>query len=208
MAINRGPFNALVDDDGTGTTGTPWNKAQIAGVILDPVDAALAATVAGLPVSALTLLGSGSGANTNPSSEYFASVTVPALGLDDRLLVQATAVNGSTGAVTIDLAAFDAGTTGYVALLRLTGTGAAGPMNSGNVLAVQATVHPLRPTATNVSTIATAILTYGTTPVAGTTFGALQVFNANAVGNALFLLHAGVTGGPLDWTWAVFLLKG
>lgn len=42
MAINRTPFNALIDDDGSGTTGTPWNKARIAGVILDPVDASLA----------------------------------------------------------------------------------------------------------------------------------------------------------------------
>lgn len=39
MAINRGPFNALIDDDGSGTTGTPWNKTQIAGVLLDPIDA-------------------------------------------------------------------------------------------------------------------------------------------------------------------------
>jgi hypothetical protein len=43
MAINRAPFNALVDDDGTGTTGTPWNKSAIQSVILDPVDAAIAA---------------------------------------------------------------------------------------------------------------------------------------------------------------------
>jgi hypothetical protein len=42
MAIDRTAFNALVDDDGSGTTGTPWEKARIAGVILDPVDAALA----------------------------------------------------------------------------------------------------------------------------------------------------------------------
>ena len=39
MAINRGPFNALIDDDGSGTTGSVWNKAAIQGVILDPVDA-------------------------------------------------------------------------------------------------------------------------------------------------------------------------
>lgn len=38
MPINRAPFNALVDDDGSGTTGTPWNKSQIAGVLLDPID--------------------------------------------------------------------------------------------------------------------------------------------------------------------------
>lgn len=45
--INRAPWNALVDDDGSNTIGTPWNKAAIAGVILDPVDAAIAASVSG-----------------------------------------------------------------------------------------------------------------------------------------------------------------
>jgi hypothetical protein len=45
MAIDRTAFNALVDDNGTNTTGTPWTKAEIAGVILDPVDAAIAAVV-------------------------------------------------------------------------------------------------------------------------------------------------------------------
>lgn len=55
MAINRGPFNALVDDDNSGTKGTPWNKAQIQGVILDPVDAALAA----IPTPSPPLAGTG-----------------------------------------------------------------------------------------------------------------------------------------------------
>jgi len=40
MAINRAPFNALVDDNGTGLTGSIWNKAAIQGVILDPADVA------------------------------------------------------------------------------------------------------------------------------------------------------------------------
>lgn len=39
MGINRAPFNALVDDDGTGQVGSVWNKAQIQGVLLDPIDA-------------------------------------------------------------------------------------------------------------------------------------------------------------------------
>lgn len=39
MALDRTAFNALVDDDGTGTTGTPWNKSRIDEAILDPVDA-------------------------------------------------------------------------------------------------------------------------------------------------------------------------
>jgi hypothetical protein len=41
MAINRGPWNALVDDDGSNLVGSIWNKAAIKDVILDPTDAAL-----------------------------------------------------------------------------------------------------------------------------------------------------------------------
>lgn len=39
MAIDRTAFNALVNDDGSNTTGTIWDKSAIAGSILDPVDA-------------------------------------------------------------------------------------------------------------------------------------------------------------------------
>jgi Chaperone of endosialidase len=57
MAINRTPFNALVDDDGSGTTGTPWNKAQIQGVLLDPIDTALnVTTLTGYPGGTTTFL--------------------------------------------------------------------------------------------------------------------------------------------------------
>jgi hypothetical protein len=41
MPINRAPFNGLIDDDGSGTKGTVWNKSQIASVLLDPIDALL-----------------------------------------------------------------------------------------------------------------------------------------------------------------------
>ena len=41
MAINRAPFNLLVDDDGTNTVGTVFGKQDIKDVILDPVDAAI-----------------------------------------------------------------------------------------------------------------------------------------------------------------------
>lgn len=47
MPIDRTAFDALVDDDGTNTTGTPWNKTAIQNVILDPVDDALGAS--GIP---------------------------------------------------------------------------------------------------------------------------------------------------------------
>lgn len=39
MALDRTVFNAWVDDDGSGATGTLFGKTEIAGGILDPVDA-------------------------------------------------------------------------------------------------------------------------------------------------------------------------
>ena len=54
MAINRAPFNALVDDDGTNTTGSVWNKTAIKEVILDPVDAALVSSGVTLPINLTT----------------------------------------------------------------------------------------------------------------------------------------------------------
>lgn len=38
-AIDRTNYNALVDDSGSNTDGTPWKKTQVKDVILDPVDA-------------------------------------------------------------------------------------------------------------------------------------------------------------------------
>lgn len=43
MAIDRGPWNALIDDDGSNLVGSIWNKAAIKTVILDPADAAILA---------------------------------------------------------------------------------------------------------------------------------------------------------------------
>lgn len=42
IVINRAPWNALVDDSGNNLDGTPWNKAAIKSVLLDPIDVALA----------------------------------------------------------------------------------------------------------------------------------------------------------------------
>ena len=49
MAINRAPFNALVDDTGNGLTGSVWNKAAISGVLLDPIDTLVGSAVAYTP---------------------------------------------------------------------------------------------------------------------------------------------------------------
>jgi hypothetical protein len=41
-AIDRAPWNALVDDDGSNLVGTPWTKDIVKTVLLDPIDAAIA----------------------------------------------------------------------------------------------------------------------------------------------------------------------
>lgn len=45
MPIDRTAFNALADDDGSNTTGSVWDKDAIEDVLLDPIDAAIAASV-------------------------------------------------------------------------------------------------------------------------------------------------------------------
>ena len=54
MAIDRAPWNALVDDDGSNLVGTVWNKDKIKTVILDPVDAALASSPTEIPSGGAT----------------------------------------------------------------------------------------------------------------------------------------------------------
>jgi hypothetical protein len=53
MPIDRTAYNALVDDDGTNTVGTVWNKTQIKNVLLDPIDQALSSAL----VQTITLTG-------------------------------------------------------------------------------------------------------------------------------------------------------
>ncbi len=56
MAIDRTAYNALVDDDGSNTVGSLWNKQAIKNVLLDPIDVAL--IQAGSVVQRLTAAGS------------------------------------------------------------------------------------------------------------------------------------------------------
>jgi|SRR5688572_2560016 len=54
MPIDRTGFNAWVDDDGSGTTGTVLDKATMAEDILDPIDAAIAASAIGYTAGSWT----------------------------------------------------------------------------------------------------------------------------------------------------------
>jgi hypothetical protein len=50
MAIDRGPWNALVDDDGSNLIGSIWNKTAIKTVLLDPIDGLVGNPTAWTPV--------------------------------------------------------------------------------------------------------------------------------------------------------------
>ena len=58
MALDRTWYNALVDDDGSNTVGTVWNKAQIKN-LLDSVDAELARVAMTQGVWTPIILGTG-----------------------------------------------------------------------------------------------------------------------------------------------------
>jgi len=60
MAIDRGPWNTLADDDGSNTVGTLWNKAAIKTVLLDPIDAIDA--IVSVPFTAADFAAVGGGA--------------------------------------------------------------------------------------------------------------------------------------------------
>jgi hypothetical protein len=72
MAIDRGPWNALVDDDGSNLVGSIWNKAAIKTVILDPTDAAFSA----LPPSVVPTYGSFTPSDASGAGLVFGGGTV------------------------------------------------------------------------------------------------------------------------------------
>jgi hypothetical protein len=56
MALDRTWYNTLIDDDGSNTVGTPWDKADV-DALMDAIDVALAAVAGGagpFPESAIT----------------------------------------------------------------------------------------------------------------------------------------------------------
>jgi hypothetical protein len=60
MAIDRNQYNLLVDDDGSGTTGTVIDKNKFKVVILDPIDTLITDPTAFTP----TIISSGGGTPT------------------------------------------------------------------------------------------------------------------------------------------------
>jgi hypothetical protein len=66
MAIDRGPWNALVDDDGSNLIGSIWNKTAIKTVLLDPIDGLVGSPTAWTPIDR-----SGAGLILTNSSTYY-----------------------------------------------------------------------------------------------------------------------------------------
>ena len=211
MSIDRTPYNALVDDDGTGTTGTPWNKAAIAGVILDPTDAAIAAAIAGVPIppgSVLTLLGSASGRDATATANSPAYVSIPPLALGDAVLVSVNAVNAASAPIALYHSVFDPGA-GIVQGLSLSGPTGAGAFDPGGVLTAGMVMRQVASNAAQTEMLASGAVTVGVTQSLGATFALLVTANLTQPGGFLYLTHGGVTApGDLYWAWSVYLLTG
>jgi hypothetical protein len=76
MAIDRTNFNALVDDDGSNTTGTLWTKNQVKIVLLDPIDAAIIAPGGQIAFPATQV----PSANANTLDDYEEFTWTPVIG--------------------------------------------------------------------------------------------------------------------------------
>jgi len=101
MAINRGPWNALVDDDGSNLVGSVWNKAAIKDVLLDPMDAAIAGPWTDVPFSAANFTaGAGSWTVTAAQVPTFAYV-ISAKTMMIALVVDSSTVAGSPAALAV-----------------------------------------------------------------------------------------------------------
>lgn len=202
MPINRAPYNALVDDAGTGTTGTPWNKQAIKDVLLDPVDAAIAGV-------SLTRLASASGSTVNTGAENLTAIALPVLALTDQVLVHVTATySGGTAPIVLDLTIVNGATDNGG--ITLTGTTGAGDFNPNNLSAFTVSVRPALPGGAS-----TLMLAYGGICIGGTqTRGFPSIRNSGAAltnpNNVLmFRQMSGVpAAAQVFWTWSVYLLKG
>jgi len=64
ITIDRTNYNALIDDDGTNTKGTPWSKNQVKIVLMDPIDGALAKVMDPLSFGAHVFTAAGAGVNS------------------------------------------------------------------------------------------------------------------------------------------------
>jgi hypothetical protein len=202
MPINRAPFNALVDDDGSNTIGTPWNKQAIKDVLLDPIDA-LASTPAYPQMTVLRVV---SGVSTNPAAENLAVVVLPAVAVTDAVVSRVSCVySGGSAPLTVDLY-LQQGATGYPGITLTDPTVGAGALvpNGVGVFAAETRV-----VAANTYTIARGTITTGTTQARGFVFGQLAVPDLRTAGVLLYLrqMTGIVAGASLTWTWTVYLVR-
>jgi hypothetical protein len=198
--INRGPWNALVDDDGTDTVGTPWTKNEIKVVELDPIDAALAAVEATRAANdAMFLLRAASGNSAVTGFVTFDGVAIPAgqlTMLDSlRVLWNVQAAPGPiTSAIRLATAAEAIGT--------LSPTLPANGVHIGHAVIKAA---PLQPTTIGVLSEgmqlspAQRVDNFGWTAVTVAWSGAWNLY---------FQAVSVPAGTTVYWSWAVYRIKG
>jgi len=193
MAINRAPFNALVDDDGSNTLGSPWNKQAIKDVILDPVDAAIG------PAPVATVLTHASGLDAHVGAFTFVSAAFPAgtVGQYDTLEieVEATFPISSTN---VFLLWQQASTDYNLATLSSMGNAAAGGYTACRIT--------LRRYMTSDGAIF--VLTVGGANP-GAVFVSIQTITSWPGAFSLALQHSGVAaGGQVVYKWTVRKITG
>jgi hypothetical protein len=208
--INRAPFNALVDDDGTNTKGTFWNKARIQGVLLDPVDAAIASTItavdnsiAGSIAGQSKRLRAAEGQYSATANGYWELLTMPALSSGDvlRLVVMVGQFTQNGGPLYVNVPA-------GAGIIRLDDLGAPAPNLPVGISAIwDVVLHqtPLNPAgiyATAMGGVTTAV---GAVRTANFTFPGAARWNVAGWQLGINIVSQ-VSGGIQNWSWSVQLV--
>jgi len=198
MAITRTP---IIDDDGTGTTGTVIDNAWKTE-FYNQIDTAL---VSG------ALIKSGTGTTSNPVTlENLDMAYVPKLLTTDTVFLTVLVFNaGGTAPVTLQILPVENNVLKDPILL--TGATGAGTLAQDTVGMWRVALRPFPFGGGFTEWLATGAITSGTTQARGFPFGKLSLANfTTATVNQVFLQQAsGISaGGTLQWSWSLHLQKG
>jgi len=200
MPITRTP---MIDDDGSGTTGTIINNAWKTE-LYDQIDAGV--------VGADELLVSAMGTDTSPGVGVFATLPIAAAKLGPRDLLKIDAILQVAGVLSTPLIVdlYGSGNPNSSPLVTLTGASGVGDMGNGNVGMFEVTVRPIVSTNTVFHSLASGVLTLGLPQAHGFTFGTLSTVDNWAAGWTLhFRQISGVPAGTtVYWGWNVWRRPG
>lgn len=131
MPINRTPWTALVDDDGSNLVGTIWNKDKIKTVLLDPIDTITRTSVTTASTGTVHNFNPGIVGHTLVTATNTADLTITGLAPAAAAFVGQTVLIQATGTAPVLLAHANSGSTAANRLTNQVTSGATPIMTRG-----------------------------------------------------------------------------